>query len=386
MPAALTSAQSERLIHCSHFKKVTLRYIRSNCLQRSPGYCQLHLNVLILISYFPSFIKDTLLTVYSLHRYMFDSMGKTEVVEYSSCFQRPCTNWRKPTLVTIPTFQWLVTIKCYFLPFQGDRIQRIYFRGDQERVSSPPRTLPSSRSWLVGWGWGKNHLREVPKGQVGGVPLLNAAISLANFQAQGHSSLERGDREEARNVCWSPKSRRDYTGFYFCYQLLDHWELREENVHFSRMSSRKGFNIGNQRLTKSLEEQIAPRSKKSLLMFRKSERRIIRKPQLMTPLSIALKWVVSRKCWQNHHIASGPLLKPHALLPPLEHWYPLLFPTRQISHTGLWFSDLQLKPGGKGHPGNTAFRPSAPAIEENPKGFEDGFKMTTDNPAWGGAF
>lgn len=112
---------------------------------------------------FPLFIKQGLLTVYSLQRYMFDSMGKTEVVEYSSCFRRSCANWRRLTALTIPTFQWLLTIKCYSSHSrkacmgEGGKIEEeLYYRVGQEHTFSQSRALPSSRSWLHSADhWGK---------------------------------------------------------------------------------------------------------------------------------------------------------------------------------------------------------------------------------------
>lgn len=112
---------------------------------------------------FPLFIKQGLLTVYSLHRYMFDSMGKTEVVEYSSGFQRPCANLRRLTALTIPTSQWFLTIKCYSSHSrkacmgEGGKIEEeLYYTVGQEHTFSPSRALPSSRSWLHSAGqWEK---------------------------------------------------------------------------------------------------------------------------------------------------------------------------------------------------------------------------------------
>lgn len=103
-----------------------------------------------------------------------------------------------------------------------------------------------------------------------------------------------------------------------------------------------------------LEEWTVQRSGKLLLMFRKLGRAGTSGDDLlMTSLPGWLELVVSRKCWQNHQVSSGPLLKPPDFLPLPEQQRPPLPSTRQISHRSAagswwhgycktWFSGLPL--------------------------------------------
>lgn len=149
-------------------------------------------------------------------------MGKIEVVEYSSCFQRPRTNWGRLTAITISTFQWLLTIKCYFCYFS----EACMAQGKQNRrtplLCQGLCPLPGAGFiQLVGGERKVNHLWDVPKNQAGGVYLVNVPIPLASSWMQGCTWLEGGASEESRNVCHSPKSGRDYTvAFTFS---ANHW-------------------------------------------------------------------------------------------------------------------------------------------------------------------
>ena len=142
--------------------------------------------------------------------------------------------------------------------------------------------------------------------------------------------------------------------------MLHQWEFRKESRNCSRVFNWKGFNIRDKRFTKPVEEWIAQRPKKLLLIFKKSGRAGISGRWPVDNLTACSPQVggFQEMLAKSSHLSSGPLLKSTCLLAMTKQgWFLLSFPGK--SHTRTSIPRPLTRNLVPRTPRNVTFRPSA---------------------------
>lgn len=213
---------------------------------------------------------------------MFGSTEKAEVGEFFSCFQGPCTNYRRLTIETIPIFQCFLTIKSYL-----SHDSEVWMgKGSRHRgtlLQSWPRTHtfstmgwplpwePAPSSWLVG-DEKRISFRKFVRARLEGCTWLRLPFHWPALGCKATSDGNVVPKKSQETPVLVQSQEKTPLAFTVGNNSCTGEELERKRETALGCACGKGFNSGDQRLTKPLERQVVQKSRKLLLMFRKSGR------------------------------------------------------------------------------------------------------------------